>query len=402
MMHRVHSTVRAFRGWARANGGRSAVIARAGVLLAAVMMSAPGISAQAQLYRSSVVGTDYDFITDADPSVFASLEDLGPQQREMADKRPGTDDLIKPAFVFRASFTDGTGVDIVIDAAFGSVEAARAEAMRYVHPLGKLPTLMRHGLTQALVVHQGGEEFTAFSDRGLIIMYSGNATRRIGTHDLEETMFHEAVHASLDHAHARSEGWVAAQASDGTFVTRYGARLPDREDLAESALFAYTLLHHPERLPEESAKQIRAAIPARIAYIATILPPDQPIVWDINDPANAARAALAAHDEPAPGNMEPPSGPPTPDGCLGNIALRGILADVLANALRDDFSVDVPAPQLVGMSGGTNGKALFRAVVAKYGLDPTALRASILRHQHVNCTHAQADNAAWAGEVERW
>ncbi|MCC6427569.1 MAG: hypothetical protein IT435_12195 [Phycisphaerales bacterium] len=118
---------------------------------------------------------------------------------------------MKTAFVFDPHFRDQTRVVIVIDVAFGTPEAARTETMRYMHPLGKLPTPLRKGIDNSLVVHMGGENTTAFSDHGLIIVYSDNATKRIGTHDLEETIFHESVHASWDGEHARSPEWAAAR-----------------------------------------------------------------------------------------------------------------------------------------------------------------------------------------------
>jgi hypothetical protein len=131
-----------------------------------------------------------------------------------------------------------------------------------------------------VVVHKGGEDATAFSDDGLIVLYSANASKRIGTHDLEETIFHEAVHASWDKPHRESKGWLDAQKRDGRFVTEY-ARKNAGEDLAESALFAFTLLHHPERIPEKEAARIKGAIPARIAFVATLLPPGKPIHYRI-------------------------------------------------------------------------------------------------------------------------
>lgn len=241
---------------------------------------------------------------------------------------------MKKAFVFDAHFRDQTRVVIVIDVAFGTPEAARTEAMRYMHPLGKLPTPLRKGIDNSLVVHMGGENTTAFSDHGLIIVYSDNATKRIGTHDLEETIFHESVHASWDGEHARSPEWAAAQARDGVFITKYGERKPQNEDLAESALFAYTLLHHPERIPAEEGTRIREMIPNRIAYIAKLLPPGESIFVDVE--------ALAAKPE---GQAQPkPDAPAAAGDCPGNIALRGILADVLSNALRIDFNISTSAP----------------------------------------------------------
>ena len=204
-------------------------------------------TSSAQLYRSSVVGTDYDFIRDEDPSAFLCLEFKGERTREMPDKR-GETELFQSAFTFVAYFDDGTRVDIAIDDAFKTETAAHAEATRYVDRLGKLPTSLRQGVRR-LVVHHGGRDTTAFSDVGLIVVYSENAAKRISTHDLEETIFHESVHASWDKRHADSLEWREAQQSDGGFVTRYAQKNPRGEDLAESALFAFALLHHPGRIP---------------------------------------------------------------------------------------------------------------------------------------------------------
>ena len=167
-------------------------------------------------------------------------------------------------------------MQIHLDADFESQAAAQAEAMRYVQRLGRLPSALLHGVNR-LVVHMGKPDTTAFSDIGLIVVYSANATKRISTHDLEETLFHESVHAAWDAKHARSPEWLAAQDSDGGFVTRYAQKNPKSEDLAESALFAYTLIHNPERIPEPDAARIRATIPARIAFVKGLIPTGRPI-----------------------------------------------------------------------------------------------------------------------------
>ncbi len=374
---------------ARTMFSRCAAAVTAGV---ALMASAAPACAEPP-YASSVVGTDFDFITADDPSTFEKLEYIGQQLREMADKRPDTPELMKQAFVFEAFFSDKTRVVIVIDAAFGTPDAARTEVMRYVHPLGKLPTLLRHGVNRNLVVHQGGEDTTAFSDVGLIIIYAGNATKRIATHDLEETVFHESIHAALDETHAASEGYLTARAKDGAFITRYAERKPQGEDLAESALFAYTLLHHPERIPPEDAKKIRELIPNRIAYIATILPPGQPIFTTVEP------AAVKPANPPTPEGEEPKSDVDKPGPCLGDISKRGQLSDVLSNALRIDFKLS--APELLGNERLTS-EQLFQAVVAKLKLDPEKLKESIRRHQHINCKHGPVDNARTDEILAQW
>lgn len=252
------------------------------LLLVAVLVSSN--SSNGQEYKSSITATEFDFITEDDPSLFTEIKYVGAGQEEMPDKRSDDLPLFQQAHVFDVSFSDGTKVRVVIDADFGSREEAKDEALRYVDPLGKLPTVLRQGVRR-LVVHQGGKKTTAFSDQGLIVVYSENASERIATHDLEETIFHESVHATWDKAHAQSERWKRAQASDPGFATLYAKSKPNGEDLAESAIFAFALLHHADRLPEADAKKIAQTIPNRIQYIAELLPPGKPLHFHIKSGA---------------------------------------------------------------------------------------------------------------------
>jgi hypothetical protein len=247
------------------------------VVLPALTSAAAG---EETLYRSSVVGTDFDFITESDPDTFVRLEDKGQGRAEMPDKSDRTAPLVQTAFLFVAHFSDGTRVNLAIDADFKTQDSARAEALRCTPRLGKLPTALRRGVKR-VVVHKGGENVTAFSDAGLIILYSDNMTRRIGTHDLEETVFHESVHAAWDKAHARSAPWKDAQKKDGVFITDYARKNPEGEDLAESALFAYALIHHPDRIPSEEAAKITRAIPNRIALVEKLLPKGKPLHFPV-------------------------------------------------------------------------------------------------------------------------
>ena len=231
-------------------------------------------------YRSSVVGTDFDFITESDPDTFDRLEDKGQGPAEMPDKSDRSAPLVQEAFLFVAHFNDGTHVRLAIDADFKTQDSARQEALRYTPRLGKLPTALRRGV-ERVVIHKGGENVTAFSDVGLIVLYADNATKRIGTHDLEETVFHESVHAAWDKPHATSAEWQDAQKKDGRYITDYARKNPQGEDLAESALFAYTLLHHPDRIPKEEAARIARIIPNRIAFVEKLLPKDKPLHFTI-------------------------------------------------------------------------------------------------------------------------
>jgi hypothetical protein len=259
-------------GCSRRSRGRAASVALFLLLLAFT----PAAAGDGPPYPSSVVGTDFDFITESDPDTFVRLEDKGRGLAEMPDKSDRSAPLRQPAFLFVAHFNDGTRVNLAIDADFKTQDDARKEALRYTPRLGKLPTALRRGVDR-VVVHQGGENVTAFSDVGLIVLYADNATKRIGTHDLEETVFHESVHAAWDKTHATSAAWKEAQEKDGRFVTDYARKNPQGEDLAESALFAYTLIHHPDRIPKEEAAKITRDIPHRIAFVEKLLPKDKPL-----------------------------------------------------------------------------------------------------------------------------
>ena len=240
------------------------------VLLGGVLLASPNGStrepAGETLYPSSVVGTEFDFITEADPSAFERIEYRGFEAFEMPDKRPTGEPLVQEAYMFRAYFTEGTTIDFALDKRFGSREAAEKDVARYMPMAGRLPKLYRRKIRH-VVVHRGGEETTAFAeDKGhFFVIYSGNATKRIRTHDLEETFFHESTHASIQADHVNGQAWSRAKSLDKAYITEY-ARTDDQEDFAESALFAYTLLYHPERLPAEDREKVQKQIPNRLAF----------------------------------------------------------------------------------------------------------------------------------------
>ena len=232
-------------------------------------------AASAPIYKNSVVSNDLDFIRSGDPGVFACIRYDGELRAEMPDKR--RDELFADdVFVFSAEYTDGTSVGIWVHPDVGSKSNARRLALQVAEPVGKLPTIMRSRLDH-VVIHRGNE--TAFAeDLGrFFVLYSENMATRIRNHDLEETIFHESVHATLDHPRAKSTRWRNAQRADGDFITKYAKSKPQGEDLAESALFAWTLLIHPERLPERVEAKVRSVMPNRLEFFKEIFVESGPI-----------------------------------------------------------------------------------------------------------------------------
>lgn len=233
----------------------------------------PSFLAADPLFPNSVVSNDIDFITEDDPSAFYCLKYFGTARQEMPDKR--REDLFADdVHMFEAWFEDGTTVGLWAHPDLGTREDAEVVVNQVVGPLGRLPSFMREGLRH-VVLHKG--DVTAFAeDEGqFFVLYDANIARRIASNDLEETVFHEAVHATLDAELAHDEVWLSAQTADGGFVTAYAANNPKGEDLAETALFAYAYFQHPERLPDEVREALETLVPNRLALLDRLFGPDQ-------------------------------------------------------------------------------------------------------------------------------
>lgn len=216
------------------------------------------------IFPNSVVSNDLEFIKTEDPSAFACLKFDRRDRAEMPDKR--SDELfVRNVNIFSASYTDNTSVELWAHPDLGSQSDAEALATYVAEAIGKLPTVMRSRLDH-VVIHEGDETAFGEADGHFFVLYSENIRTRISNHDLEETVFHESVHATLDSTHLRKRAWRRAQDADNAFITDYAADLPDKEDMAESALFAWAMLVHPGRLPANVEAQARAIMPNRLAY----------------------------------------------------------------------------------------------------------------------------------------
>jgi hypothetical protein len=238
-----------------------------------VWLVAAGAVAQVPPPYGDTAGTVFDILRRDDPSALQCLDPMGQDARQIWDKRVDGEPVVE-AFLFMARYADGTNIEIAVNPEYQTPDAALTEARRFAFSLGQLPTALRVGIGR-FSIHRGDEGFHAGT--GQIVVYADRADQRDSYDHLEESLFHEAVHATWDEAHRLSEGWQAAQQADGRFLTGYGARHPDREDLAETALFAFAILHHPERFPPVDTADTVAAVPNRIAYIRTLLPPGQPL-----------------------------------------------------------------------------------------------------------------------------
>lgn len=220
------------------------------------------------IFENSVVSNDIDFIRTDDPSTPFEIKDKGRSRKEMPDKR--NDQLfLDDVFVLEIQYQDGARVEVWASPSLGEGKVAGRHAKDIASALAKQPKPLREKLSH-VIVHSGDE--TAFAEEAahFIVLYSRNIERRLSTHDLEETLFHETIHATLEAKHAGNQAWLKAQKKDPGFITAYAARNPKKEDLPESALFAYTLLKHPQRMPAEVEAAVRKLMPNRLRYLETL------------------------------------------------------------------------------------------------------------------------------------
>jgi len=213
-------------------------------------------------------GTVFDIIRTDDPTSFVCLHLRGRATRQMWDKRVSREFYHK-VYLYDAYFTDGTKFEVHVNPEFETPEAATAEAFRYMRGFGQLLTVLREGI-RSVGVHRGHK--TASAGAGKIFVYQGNAIKRQSFNKLEETLFHESVHASLDKKYMNSRAWRAVQKADPGFMTDYAYEKYPREDMAETALFAWGILRYPGRIPPADTEDIKAVVPNRIAFIGKILP----------------------------------------------------------------------------------------------------------------------------------
>ena len=205
---------------------------------------------------------DPDIITADDHTAFQGATYAGQGMRRMFDRR--VDDAIKVnAYLFNATFDDGLAAEIQVNPEFGSSAAAQTEADKYGAAIGRLPHVLRVDV-HSVSIHAGVKPFGG-GDNNLLI-HTGQGARYEADGILEETLVHEASHTSLDAKHAAAAGWLAAQAADKEFISKYARDNPRREDVAESFLPYLAVRHRSDRISATLADTIEQTISHRLAY----------------------------------------------------------------------------------------------------------------------------------------
>lgn len=206
-----------------------------------------------------------DILVSSDPTSFDTLTYLGRGMREVYDRRISRWVTVN-AYFFDAKF-DARTTEFQVNPEFGSVVAARTEVNKFTEAIGRLPKALLSHLRE-VEVNAGQGLFGGSSHSGSILIHTEDPGTDLAIRDgfLEEVLFHEAAHVSLDIPHAESFDWMAAQVVDGTFISDYARDHPQREDVAETILMYFAVRYMPDRLSSQVHHSIVTTIPNRIDY----------------------------------------------------------------------------------------------------------------------------------------
>ena len=161
-------------------------------------------------------------------------------------------------------FKDNLNVEVQVDPEFINHKDAENVALKYCKPVGQLPTSLRSNV-ETMWIHRGMKAFGG-GNKNILIHTDWSEMHYENQGILEEALFHEATHTSLDDIFSNDENWLNAQNEDCNFISTYAFENPQREDVAESFLPFFAIKIFPNRISSAMKKTIIETMPARIKY----------------------------------------------------------------------------------------------------------------------------------------
>ncbi len=210
---------------------------------------------------SGTIFVDPDIITEADPSTFIEIEPIGEGVRQVFDRRINQWVNLN-LHLFQLRFEDGIVVEARVNQEFGLLTAATL-AEKYGGVVGRIPAVLKTDV-ESLTIHDGVQLFGG-GNRNLLI-HHGQGLLYEASSILEEVFVHEASHTSLDAEHAQAAEWVAAQVSDGEFISDHARNFPSQEDIAATFLVYLAINYRRDRIDQSLFDTVTQTVPNRLAY----------------------------------------------------------------------------------------------------------------------------------------
>ena len=218
----------------------------------------------------------FDWLTPSHPTDFIGLQTaVFGNKSTRSDTKETIGTAPGPAlYLFDAKFSDDTTIEVRIDPAIETAEAQSEIAEKYLKMVGQLPGFLRRGIkTFSIFVTDDTlvPDRPAFAMGSHVVLYSHTFEQGSRESYVEELIFHEAVHATLDDFHKNNSQWLAAQQNDGQFISPYAKEVP-LEDFAESYSMYYVSRITDPQLPRSIVTTILSTIPNRIQYFDAYAP----------------------------------------------------------------------------------------------------------------------------------
>jgi hypothetical protein len=211
-----------------------------------------------------------DVIKNADPTTFTpTLTDAGQEMRYNIFDRRINSFINLNVYLFNAEYSDSDGlkIEIQVNPEFNSQDIAREHAEKYAIVIGRLPKALRRYVT-TVWIHDGKQPFGGGNNNLLIHVKQGN--EYINNEILEEILFHEACHTSLDGLYANDTNWINSKKKDNTYISTYAKDFPEREDIAESFLAYFAVTYRKHRISLNTSYNIISTIPNRIKFFDSL------------------------------------------------------------------------------------------------------------------------------------
>ncbi len=243
------------------------------ITLTALTLGPAQVAAEPPFFGTAFISPEV--ITEADATALRSVTYTGRGERVIWDYRV-FDWITVEAYLFEAQI-GGSVVEFQVNPEFESEAAAREQVETYAPPLGRLPAVLlsrlgsvhvnagRPAHPDALLPRPPQRVFGGNWFDQSITIHTGTGEEFIRDGFLEEVLFHEGAHVSVDELVQDTPEWRAAQEADGAFISAYARDNPDREDVAESLLPYFAVRFRPHSLTASDREIIEATIPARLA-----------------------------------------------------------------------------------------------------------------------------------------
>ena len=235
--------------------------------ISACLLVLLNLPAYAEPPYSGTVFVDSDILLADDPSTFVQSIAAGSGTRQMYDRRinDGAGDwVILEALLFNAYYTDGEAIEIQVNPEFDTAEATQKAAF-YGHAIGQLPLALRADV-QTVWIHKGNQPFGGGNNN---ILIHTDAPDYHGEW-LEEALFHEACHTSLDSKVTNRPDWLSAQSTDPEFISTYARDNPNTEDVAETCLMYFAVRYREDRISASTLDTINETIPQRAMVLDSL------------------------------------------------------------------------------------------------------------------------------------